>query len=219
MDVRISNYGLRHGLSRNSEDTAIAMLSISDLLKNSIVVNELDGSSDRKTYMSYILLSYCKIYNDEFIVRTIIEKQSNEIYSFDLFRLSAVKDKKIDNPNSTLKRGAAVEKKETSPYPSGYPKISISDLLNKVKYLNLANEVFSKDVAEKLNIARHEGTLSKDLRYSVKDGKGDYNYSKGQIAKYVASHSKEKVYSREDVYRRGGLNQTQSDGDKRVNCR
>ena len=64
MDVRISNYGLRHGLSRNSEDTAIAMLSISDLLKNSIVVNELDGSSDRKTDMSYILLSYCKIYND-----------------------------------------------------------------------------------------------------------------------------------------------------------
>ena len=43
------------------------------------------------------------------------------------------------------------------------------------------------------------GDIGENQRYSLKDGKGDYNYSKGQIAKYVASHSKEKVYSREDA--------------------
>ena len=76
----------------------------------------------------------------------------------------------------------------------------IRELLNKVKNLNLANEVFSKDVAEKLNIDRHEGTLSKDLRFSKKDNlKPDYNYSKGQISKYVAEHSKRKAYTRVDA--------------------
>lgn len=42
-------------------------------------------------------------------------------------------------------------------------------------------------------------TASEDIRYSLKDGEGDYNYSKGQIAKYVAEHSKLKAYSKTDA--------------------
>ena len=42
-------------------------------------------------------------------------------------------------------------------------------------------------------------TASEDIRYSLKDGEGDYNYSKGQIAKYVADHSKLKSYSKTDA--------------------
>ena len=42
-------------------------------------------------------------------------------------------------------------------------------------------------------------TASEDIRYSLKDGQGNYNYSKGQIAKYVASHSKLKSYSKTDA--------------------
>ena len=49
------------------------------------------------------------------------------------------------------------------------------------------------------NIDNLKPTLNDDIRYSLKDGEGDYNYSKGQIAKYVAEHSKEKAYSKSDA--------------------
>lgn len=42
-------------------------------------------------------------------------------------------------------------------------------------------------------------TLGNDIRFSLKDGNGDYNFSKGQIAKYVAEHSKSKAYSKTDA--------------------
>ena len=38
-----------------------------------------------------------------------------------------------------------------------------------------------------------------DIRYSLKDGEGNYNYSKGQIAKYIAEHSRVKAYLRTDA--------------------
>lgn len=42
-------------------------------------------------------------------------------------------------------------------------------------------------------------TNSEDIRYSLKDGEGDYIYSKGQISKYVAEHSKVKAYLKSDA--------------------
>ena len=42
-------------------------------------------------------------------------------------------------------------------------------------------------------------TTSDDIRFSLKDGDGDYNYSKGQISKYVAERSKAKAYSKTDA--------------------
>ena len=42
-------------------------------------------------------------------------------------------------------------------------------------------------------------TSNNDIRYSLKDGEGNYNYSKGQIAKYIAEHSKNKAYARTDA--------------------
>ena len=45
--------------------------------------------------------------------------------------------------------------------------VSIADLLNVVKNNRLASEVFSKDVATKLNVTRSVGTLTDSLRYSL----------------------------------------------------
>lgn len=42
-------------------------------------------------------------------------------------------------------------------------------------------------------------TENEDIRFSLKDGQGDYQYSKGQISKYVAEHSKLKAYTKEDA--------------------
>lgn len=42
-------------------------------------------------------------------------------------------------------------------------------------------------------------TTNDDIRFSLKDGESDYNYSKGQISKYVAEHSKAKAYLKTDA--------------------
>ncbi len=52
-------------------------------------------------------------------------------------------------------------------YPYLRSTISISDLLENVKGLALAKEVFSMDVLEKLGVARSKGTLSDSVRYSM----------------------------------------------------
>lgn len=48
-------------------------------------------------------------------------------------------------------------------------------------------------------VTNKKPTLNDDIRFSLKNGEVDYNYSKGQIAKYVAEHSKEKAYSKSDA--------------------
>lgn len=42
-------------------------------------------------------------------------------------------------------------------------------------------------------------TQNDDIRFSLKDGTGKYNYSKGQMSKYAAEHSKMKAYTKTDA--------------------
>ncbi len=166
VDVMIGAKGLQHGLTRNDEDTALAVMKIGDILKNSVAVNELNKSETRKTSMSYVLLGACQIGTDLCVVRSIINKSDNSISEYDLYKLGAVKGKKRETLNSALKRGAAVTE-QSSLISSGSRIISITDFLENVKSISLANEVFSADVAEKLGISRTKGSLTEDLRYAL----------------------------------------------------
>ena len=155
---------MTHGIAR-SQETAFAVMKIGDVLKNSVAVNELNGSATRKTEMSYVLLGACRDSENLYVVRSVVSKLKNNVTEIDVYQLSAVKGKKIDNPNSALKRGAAV----TGQNPlisSGYRTISITDFLGNVKDIPLINEVFSEDVAKKLVVERSEVTLTPSLRYS-----------------------------------------------------
>lgn len=53
------------------------------------------------------------------------------------------------------------------------------------------------DIVEKFDDkVKEHFKLSHDLRYSLKDGNSKYDFSKGQIAKYVAEHSRLKAYTK-----------------------
>ena len=47
--------------------------------------------------------------------------------------------------------------------------------------------------------SEHIKSLPEDIRFSLSDGEGEYKYSKGQISKYIAEHSKPKSYAKTDA--------------------
>lgn len=203
VDVLIGSKGMQHGLERNDEATARAVMHIGDILANSVSVNEMNPSAKRNTQMSYVLLTACEFDSADYVVRSVVSKEDNSVSSFDLYKLGAVKGKKIDNPNSALKRGAAV----TGQGPlisSGYPIISITDFLENVKSIPMINEVLSDDVAKKLGITRSKGSLSPDLRYSMdeepKFPRTAGTMSIGQYKQRVADLTKTKSYMKNQVY-------------------
>ena len=127
----IGTKGMQHGLVR-SEETAFAIMRIGDILKNSIAINELNGSDSRKTEMSYVLLGACQDENKIYAVRSVVSKLLNDVTDIDIWQLGAVKGKKTETPNSALKRGAAVTE-QSSLISSGSSIISIVDFLQNVK--------------------------------------------------------------------------------------
>lgn len=165
LDVLLGTKGMQHGLVR-SETTALAVMKIGDILKNSVAVNELNGSNERNSEMSYVLLGACQDGEGLCVVRSIVSKLLNNVTEIDVYQLSAAKGIKTKIPNSALKRGAAVTE-QSSLISSGSSVISIADLLENVKSFSLANEIFSKDVLDKLGVSRSIGTLSEDVRYAL----------------------------------------------------
>ena len=131
VDVLLGAKGLQHGLAR-SEETALAVMKIGDILKESVAINEMNGSTERNTEMSYILLGACQDGANLYVVRSVVSKLKNDVTEIDIYQLGAVKGKKTKTPNSALKRGAAVTE-PSSLLSSGYPMISVTDFLSIVK--------------------------------------------------------------------------------------
>ena len=156
LDVLLGAKGLQHGLAR-SEETALAVMKIGDIIRGSVAVNELNGNASRKTDMSYVLLGACHDSDSLYVVRSVVSKLQNDVTEIDVYQLSAVKGKKTETPNSALKRGAAVTE-QSSLISSESPVISIADFLQAVKEIPLINEIFSEDVAAKLGVTRSEGS-------------------------------------------------------------
>ncbi len=187
LDVLLGTKGLQHGLAR-SEETALAVMKIGDILRGSVAVNELNGNASRKTDMSYVLLGACHDSDSLYVVRSVVSKLQNDVTEIDVYQLSAIKGKKTETPNSALKRGAAVTE-QSSLISSESPVISIADFLQAVKDIPLINEIFSEDVAKKTGAERSKGSLYGDIRYALSDSQTESGLSRGQRAKFVANNT------------------------------
>ena len=163
IDVLLSKNGMKHGLAR-SEETALAVMKIGDILKSSVAVNELNGSESRKTDMSYVLIGACQDKDNLYVVRSVVSKLHNDVTEIDVYQLGAIKNKKTETPTSAL--GGAAVREHSSLISSESPTISISDFLQFVKDISIANEIFSEDVLKVLGVSRTKGSLSGDVRYS-----------------------------------------------------
>lgn len=164
-DVMIRRNGLEHGLARD-ENTALATIKIGDLLKNGIVINELNGrtTGKRTTEMSCVLFAVGQNKNSPYLVRIIVDKTTNSISEISTHGLYAIKAKK-EGALFMPEGNEAVSDNRSYPYLRS--TISIADFLEKVKNIPLANEIFSEDVAKKLGVNRSTGSLSEDVRFAL----------------------------------------------------
>lgn len=124
------------------------------------------------------------------------------------------KENYLDAPSHQLIRNIQDFLNNLEDYPTGYfeakPQrvVSFDEVVKVFAPKNVDKEIIQFFKDKKINIQLYDEstnraellkTLPDDIRFSLKDGQGNYNYSKGQIAKYVASHSKLKSYSKTDA--------------------
>ena len=164
-DVLITKDSFKHGGARLDATYLTICKNIDVVLANSVVVNELNAREN--TDGGYILLGLVETQNDFVVVRSVINKKTHRLIEFQ--QLDAIKKQvitKIEDdglrpPDYPQKRGSATSS-----------TISIAGLLNFVKSQKLANEIFSVDVAQRMNVQRAEGSLTPGLRYSRKPTEG-----------------------------------------------
>ena len=71
-------------------------------------------------------------------------------------------------------------------------------ILDFFEYKGIDVEIYNETKPTRQDLLKN---LPQDVRFSLKDGEGEYVYSKGQISKYVAEHSKVKAYLKSDAER------------------
>ncbi len=185
-DVLITKNSFKHGGARLDATYVTICKNVDVVLENSIVVNEL--SARDSTDGGYVLLGMVETPDDFVVVRSVVNKRSHRLMEFQ--QLDAIKKQEITKiedvglrpPDYPQKRGSATSS-----------TISIAGLLDFVKNKNLANEVFSADVAQKLGVERAKGSLSNDLRFSRKAP------TDGQAAKDHADRNYGKIYTKKDA--------------------
>ena len=104
------------------------------------------------------------------------------------------KDGKFINLDTIL------EKYKNNLLKNGYDGIIIKNTAYDTQTLGENNTQYVVFDPNQIKLTTNQNpTISEDIRFSLKDGNGDYNFSKGQIAKYIAEHSKSKAYSKTDA--------------------
>lgn len=140
-DVVLSTKGLLHGLDRRVGELAPVTVSAGEILKNSILINELTPAKENAN-ASYILIGAAQdTENNTYIVRSVINRHSNELSSMDV--LCALNAKK-----STAALNAPLVST-----PNYRTTISIAELLQ------IVNDNFPDILPE--NVLRHFGYTSR----------------------------------------------------------
>ncbi len=140
-DVVLSTKGLLHGLDRRVGELAPVTVSAGEILKNSILINELTPAKENAN-ASYILIGAAQdTENNTYIVRSVINRHSNELSSMDvLYALNA-------------KKSTAALNAPLVSTPNYRTTISIAELLQ------IVNDNFPDILPE--NVLRHFGYTSR----------------------------------------------------------
>ncbi len=162
-DVLLGTDGLKHGLRRANKDNRNPNYSVTlqagEILKNSVVINELNPKKEDASD-GYVLLGMAKDTDDNlYIVRSIINRFSDELSSMDvLYAINAKKESAAKNTPRFAETPLSVTDSN----------ISISHLLDYVnKYFP---DILSKDVLRHYGHAvRPTGELGSSVRYQDRD--------------------------------------------------
>ncbi len=173
-EVVLATNGLKHSLDRRFGVNAPVVLRAGEILHNSIRINEMTPKKEDASE-SYILIGTARNENgDMYIVRSVINRFSNELASMDvLYAINAKKEPAALLPRLTENSAIRTDSSENRPSsmlpgfqgPVTDSTISIAELLDLVnKYFP---DILPEDVLKHYGYdARPEGDLGKDALYS-----------------------------------------------------
>ena len=163
-EVILGTPGLKHSMDRRFNVNAPIVLKAGEILQNSIQVNELTAQKKEAEY-GYVLIGTARDADGNFyIVRSIVNKYSNELDSFDvLYAINA----KEENRLRSMRPGFQG--------PTG-SSIKIADLLE------LVNEYFPDVLPESVlrhfgHTERPEGKVGESALFSLRNTEGVSNRS------------------------------------------
>ena len=157
-DIMVSKDSFKHGLARVSKEYYQVCLNFYEILENSVALNELNARDN--TNGGIVLLGMCETEDLYVYVRTVVNNKTYNTEDYDIVKAIKKSQQKKEDADHLAPGLHLNDGSQTS------STISITNLLDNVKNIDLINEIFSKDVAEKLGVERNKGDLSKDLRYS-----------------------------------------------------
>ncbi len=106
-DVIVSTNGIKHSLTRNTNNIAMISCSIGSILQKSIRINELEGVR-KNANSAYILIGVAKDEANLYIVRSIINKYSNELKDIDvLYAINTKKEAAVPKEPMAFNHGTA----------------------------------------------------------------------------------------------------------------
>lgn len=158
-EIILGTPGLKHGLSRMTEDNVFATVSIGKILANSIQVNEIVPKKESASGGRILIgMGVNPQSGKQYCVRSVVNTFTNELESVDvLYAINAKGLAALNAPRATAK-----------PLPVTNPTISIADLLAEVN--NHFPQLLSMDVLNTLgHTSRPDGDLGKDVVFSDRD--------------------------------------------------
>ena len=189
IDIVVGKPGLRHGLDRNYEYTALVSLNLEDYLKNAIKVNEALPDHNRK-YESDIYLGYGETVNGEkvpayFVVSKLTTGETELVEFGSLYSVRAKKiaeDSTNGSPDFQFRTSAT---------------ISISDLLDIVN--ESYSDILPKTVADHYGKDRRKTKLGESVKFSLSEDSGALTKSQEQLIEKISNFSFMKNYGK-DTY-------------------
>lgn len=161
-DVILSTRGLIHGLDRRLQLVAPVVLNSGEILKNSVLVNEMDPEKATASD-SYILIGAAKNKSDElYIVRFVVNRYSGQVASVDVVTDTLYSMNTKKEPVGLIDPAVT---DESALHPDS--TISIHDILQFVnKYFP---DILSMDVLNHFGqTTRPAGELGENTRYSLR---------------------------------------------------
>ena len=169
-DIMIAKTSFRHSAIRVDKSYINVSKNLSRILKNAIAVNELKPREKSNGTKVFIGMAE---YSDNYVfVRMIVDNRTHSLNDYDI--LYAIKKSSIKKEEVGFKPTDYLANKGSDTSST----ISISDLLENVKNINLVNSVLSKDVCRKLGVTRSDSVFKNSLKFAIDDEfigpNGDY---------------------------------------------
>ncbi len=156
-DVVVSKKSLIHGLDRRLNLSTPVMLKIGEVLGNSIRINELTPKQ-KSASSSYVLIGYATSKINNYIVRAVVNKYTNEVDSVDvLYAVSTKKETAGKLPGSRIK--------------NALPTVSTISISNLLDYVNrYFPDILPEDVLKHYgHTERPAGEIGESALFSERD--------------------------------------------------